>query len=111
MEDRSAEPAAGRVEDDADLVPIVGLDHPAASQIRHPGLLEPPEENCVVDVAIRVEISPEDGDADGDGEDCGFGQTERVGFEPTIPLPVYRFSRPAPSATRTPLLADGGRRR
>ena len=29
--------------------------------------------------------------------------TDRVGFEPTIPLPVYRFSRPAPSATRTPV--------
>ena len=37
----------------------------------------------------------------------GWGQrehTDRVGFEPTIPLPVYRFSRPAPSATRTPVL-------
>ena len=32
------------------------------------------------------------------------GGTDRVGFEPTIPLPVYRFSRPAPSATRTPVL-------
>src|SRR5438876_11092208 len=32
------------------------------------------------------------------------GTTDRVGFEPTIPLPVYRFSRPAPSATRTPVL-------
>jgi len=30
--------------------------------------------------------------------------TDRVGFEPTIPLRVYRFSRPAPSATRTPVL-------
>ena len=31
---------------------------------------------------------------------------DRVGFEPTIPLRVYRFSRPAPSATRTPVLND-----
>lgn len=29
--------------------------------------------------------------------------TDREGFEPSIPLPVYRFSRPAPSATRTPV--------
>src|SRR5713101_3875485 len=33
-----------------------------------------------------------------------LGGADRVGFEPTIPLPVYRFSRPAPSATRTPVL-------
>src|SRR6266576_293067 len=31
--------------------------------------------------------------------------TDREGFEPSKPLPVYRFSRPAPSATRTPVLA------
>ena len=29
--------------------------------------------------------------------------TDREGFEPSKPLPVYRFSRPAPSATRTPV--------
>lgn len=28
---------------------------------------------------------------------------EKVGFEPTMPLRAYRFSRPAPSTTRTPL--------
>ena len=28
---------------------------------------------------------------------------ERAGFEPAIPLRVYRFSRPAPSTTRPPL--------
>ena len=28
---------------------------------------------------------------------------ERVGFEPTVPLPVRRFSRPLPSTTRPPL--------
>src|SRR5512140_963596 len=28
---------------------------------------------------------------------------ERVGFEPTMPIRAYRFSRPAPSTTRTPL--------
>src|SRR5215204_2930058 len=37
--------------------------------------------------------------------------TDRVGFEPTIPLRVYRFSRPAPSATRTPVLTAGKIRR
>ena len=36
-----------------------------------------------------------------------FRETDRVGFEPTIPLRVYRFSRPAPSATRTPVLGGG----
>ncbi len=30
-------------------------------------------------------------------------ETDRVGFEPTIPSPVYRFSRPAPSAARPPV--------
>ncbi len=30
---------------------------------------------------------------------------EGVGFEPTVPLQEQRFSRPSPSATRTPLLA------
>ena len=29
---------------------------------------------------------------------------EGVGFEPTVPLRRQRFSRPPPSATRTPLL-------
>ncbi len=29
--------------------------------------------------------------------------TDRVGFEPTVPLPAHRFSRPAPSTTRTPV--------
>ncbi len=28
---------------------------------------------------------------------------ERAGFEPAIPLRIYRFSRPAPSTTRPPL--------
>ena len=28
---------------------------------------------------------------------------ERVGFEPTIPVRAYRFSRAAPSSTRPPL--------
>src|SRR5262249_60005236 len=38
--------------------------------------------------------------------DCGAweGRTDRVGFEPPIPLRVYRFSIPAPSDTRTPVL-------
>ncbi|SVD19734.1 uncharacterized protein METZ01_LOCUS372588, partial [marine metagenome] len=31
---------------------------------------------------------------------------ERVGFEPTIRLLQYRFSRPAPSAARPPLHAE-----
>ena len=35
--------------------------------------------------------------------------TDRVGFEPTIPFPVCRFSRPVPSATRTPVLELPGR--
>ena len=30
---------------------------------------------------------------------------ERVGFEPTVRLPAHRFSRAAPSTTRTPLHA------
>src|SRR6266496_162529 len=30
-------------------------------------------------------------------------RTDGVGFEPTMPLRAYRFSRPAPSATRTPI--------
>ena len=34
-----------------------------------------------------------------------WGTADRVGFEPTIPVRVYRFSRPAPSATRTPVQA------
>ena len=29
---------------------------------------------------------------------------EREGFEPSVPLPARRFSRPFPSTTRTPLL-------
>lgn len=29
--------------------------------------------------------------------------TEREGFEPTVPVRAHRFSRPVPSATRTPL--------
>src|SRR3954468_13648151 len=33
----------------------------------------------------------------------GKDETDRVGFEPTIPVRVYRFSRPAPSATRAPV--------
>lgn len=28
---------------------------------------------------------------------------ERMGFEPTIQLPIYKLSRLAPSTTRTPL--------
>jgi hypothetical protein len=32
--------------------------------------------------------------------------TDREGFEPSKGLPPYRFSRPAPSATRTPVLQD-----
>src|SRR5579859_1882972 len=28
---------------------------------------------------------------------------DRVGFEPTLPLPVNRFSRPTPSTTRPPV--------
>ena len=36
--------------------------------------------------------------------DPEVGKTaDREGFEPSKPLPVYRFSRPAPSATRTPV--------
>src|SRR5687768_2232896 len=35
----------------------------------------------------------------------GWRRADRVGFEPTIPVRVYRFSRPAPSATRTPVQA------
>ncbi len=33
-----------------------------------------------------------------------FYMAERVGFEPTIPLPVWQFSRLLPSTTRPPLL-------
>src|SRR3989441_12935911 len=33
----------------------------------------------------------------------GHLSTDGVGFEPTMPLRAYRFSRPAPSATRTPI--------
>jgi hypothetical protein len=32
---------------------------------------------------------------------------ERAGFEPAVRLPVHWFSKPAPSATRTPLQAEG----
>ena len=32
-----------------------------------------------------------------------YFNAEKVGFEPTMPLRAYRFSRPAPSTTRTPL--------
>jgi hypothetical protein len=28
---------------------------------------------------------------------------EREGFEPSVPLPAHRFSRAAPSTTRSPL--------
>src|SRR6266853_925680 len=35
-------------------------------------------------------------------------KTERVGFEPTIRLRAYRFSRPAPSTARPPLHGWGG---
>ncbi len=38
------------------------------------------------------------------------GRTERVGFEPTVRLPAHRFSKPAPSATRTPLHVAGRQR-
>src|SRR5438445_12278116 len=31
-----------------------------------------------------------------------FSLAEGVGFEPTVPLPARRFSRPFPSTTRTP---------
>ncbi len=34
------------------------------------------------------------------------GVSEREGFEPPVQLPAHWFSKPAPSATRTPLLAD-----
>jgi hypothetical protein len=30
-------------------------------------------------------------------------RTDRVGFEPTVPFPARRFSRPVPSTTRTPV--------
>ena len=33
----------------------------------------------------------------------GFKIAERMGFEPTIQLPIYKLSRLAPSTTRTPL--------
>ena len=33
----------------------------------------------------------------------GFKLAERMGFEPTIQLPIYKLSRLAPSTTRTPL--------
>lgn len=36
-------------------------------------------------------------------QNIGKIHAEKVGFEPTMPLRAYRFSRPAPSTTRTPL--------
>ena len=38
--------------------------------------------------------------SDTEGSD---NMAERAGFEPAIPLRIYRFSRPAPSTTRPPL--------
>ncbi len=32
-----------------------------------------------------------------------YNSAERMGFEPTIQLPIYKLSRLAPSTTRTPL--------
>ena len=32
-----------------------------------------------------------------------FHATDRVGFEPTVPFPARRFSRPVPSTARTPV--------
>ena len=39
----------------------------------------------------------------GDVQRMQGGGTERVGFEPTVQLPVLRFSRPAHSTTLAPL--------
>lgn len=36
-------------------------------------------------------------------ETLNFYLAERMGFEPTIQLPIYKLSRLAPSTTRTPL--------
>jgi hypothetical protein len=67
MQQRAAESAVGRVENGADLVPVVALQEPAPVQVGDPGGFEVAEQDGVVDVPVGVQLAPLDRDGEDDG--------------------------------------------